>query len=468
MKKIIVMMLAVAATVSVAAQGIEFQQKPYAEVLAMAKEQNKLIFVDIFTSWCGPCRHMAKEVFPRQEVGEFYNANFLNMQFDAEKGEEGPEIAKKFNVTAFPTFLFINGDGELTYRFMGSRTPDKFISEGKHAQEAFASQPMLKKYAREYEGGNRDKKFLDEYCDLLVKGGLDCGNVLLEYFAQANDAELLDSAQVARISKLAVYDGNFARRLINVVLADSAVLKQDKTRYASVNKAVCDYIASALADVTRKADDEGFEEMLGLKDYYFKEADLKESVVMASLGGGNAYVPSNITRLKFYVMRKNADRLIPSTEEYMDSLGRKYAKEYETQKAMEAEMEKKLRELKDAGNQEEYDNLKKGYRMAFAFSKFDNNYIASEMVDLIGYYDMYYPGAKNEAYSKRLSDWYVLLCRMSPSAKNAVGIADKLLELGDKANARVVLQLGIDEGKEAVGVEQSNIDACREKLKEIS
>ncbi len=460
----VMMMLAMAVGLSVAAQGIDFQQKPYAELLTMAKEQNKLIFVDVFTTWCGPCRHMAQEIFPQKEVGDFYNANFINMQIDAENTEDGQMITKEFNVTAFPTFLYINGDGELTYRFMGSKSADKFINEGKQALEAFASQPVLKEYTSKYEAGNRDKKFLDEYCDLMVKGGLDCGDVLLEYFSQISDPELLDSVQVERISKLSVYDNAFARRLINVVLNDSTELKQDMKRYSTVNKAVCAYIAASLSDVTRKGNDAGFEEMIALKDYYFNEAGLKESVVMASLGGGNAYVPSNITRLKFYVMRKNADKLIPATEFYMDSLRRKYEADYELHRIMEAEMEKKLKETKEAGNDEEYENLKKSYRMVFAFSKFDDNFIASEMVDLIGYYDQYYPGAKDEAYKKRLGDWYVLLGRMSPSAKNAVELADKLTELGCKDDAITVLQLGIDEGKEAVGVEQSDIDACQAKL----
>lgn len=460
----VMMMLAMAVSMSVAAQGIDFQHKPYAEVLAMAKEQNKLIFVDVFTTWCGPCRHMAQEIFPQKEVGDFYNANFLNMQIDAENTEDGQMIAKNFNVTAFPTFLFINGDGELTYRFMGSKMADKFIDEGRKALEAFASQPVLKEYSRKYEAGNRDKKFLDEYCDLMVKGGLDCGDVLLEYFAQVSDPELLDSVQVDRISKLSVYNKDFANRLVNVVLNDSTELQKDMKRYSTVNKAVCAYIAASLSDVTRKGDDAGFEEAIAIKDYYFNEAGLKESVVMASLGGGNAYVPSNITRLKFYVMRKNADKLIPATEAYMDSLGRKYEADYALHQAMEAEMEKKLKETKEAGNEEEYENLKKSYRMVFAFSKFDDNFIASEMADLIGYYDKFYPGAKDAAYNKRLADWYVLLCRMSPSAKNAVELADKLIELGYKEEAMAMLQLGIDEGTEAVGVEQSHIDACKAKL----
>lgn len=467
MRKIIIIMLAMAAYITIAAQGTEFQQKPYAEVLAMAKGQNKLVFVDVFTTWCGPCRHMSREIFPKKEVGDFYNDNFLNMQIDAENNEVGPMLTKTFNVTAFPTFLFINGDGELVYRFMGSRTAEKLIEEGRQALDAFASQPMLKEYTRKYNDGNRDKKFLDEYCELMVKGGLDCGNVMLEYFAQVNDSELLDSIQVERISKLSVYDRDFACRLIKVALNDSTELKRDMTHYSTVNKAVCAYITAALSDVTRQGNDADFEEVIGLKDYYFNEAGLKESVVMASLGGGNAYVPSSITRLKFYVMRKNADKLIPTTETYMDSLNRKYEKDYVINQEMEAEMEKKLKEIKASGNQEEYDNLKKTYRMAFIFSKFDDNYIASEMIDLIGYYDQYYPASKDQTYNKRLTDWYVLLCRMSPSAKNAVNIADKLIALGDKDDAKLVLQLGIDEGTEAVGVEQSHIDACHAKLAEL-
>lgn len=468
MKRVFFMIgLALMTCMTIGAQGINFSKEPYAELLKQAKEQDKLIFVDVFTSWCGPCKHMAKEIFPLEEAGNFYNEKFINLQVDAEKSEDGQFIAKNFAVTAFPTFLFINGDGELAYRFMGTRTIDKFLAEGESALSAAASMPKLKEYDAKYAAGDRDKDFLEAYCDLRVKSGLDCGNIIIEYLGQVSDNELLDSVQVDRISKATVYDRDFTGRLINVVVSDSAELNQDAKRLSTVNKAVCSYMTAALSDVTRKGDDNGFEELMDFKKDYFGKSGNKETVILAALGGGNIYLPSNLTRLKFYVMRKNADKFNPLFVSYMEDLQKKYEENYAKKQEMEAEIEKKLKESQESGDNEEYDNLKKAYRMAFAFSKFDDNYVTSEMVDLIPYYESFYTGEQDNEFKNKLAGYYVTLCQLSPSAKTAIGVADKLIELGDNENAIKILQAGVDEGKDAVGVEDSDIEAARAKLEEL-
>ena len=53
------------------AQGINFFEGSFQEVKAEAKKQNKIIFIDCYTSWCGPCKWMAKNVFTDKKVGDF-------------------------------------------------------------------------------------------------------------------------------------------------------------------------------------------------------------------------------------------------------------------------------------------------------------------------------------------------------------------------------------------------------------
>ena len=93
MKKIIFILLLCGYGISVLAQGISFQKGNWKEILAMAKKEKKLVFIDNYTSWCGPCKKMVKEVFPMQAVGDFYNANFVCYKLDWEKGD-GVEVAK--------------------------------------------------------------------------------------------------------------------------------------------------------------------------------------------------------------------------------------------------------------------------------------------------------------------------------------------------------------------------------------
>ena len=138
------------------AQGMKFEETNFSAILAKAKKENKLIFMDAYTTWCGPCKMMAKNVFPNEEVGNFYNENFINSKFDMEKGE-GLEIAKKYDVKAFPTYLFIDGNGEVVYRGTGYYEKDAFIKIGKEANNPSNQMSVLKK---KFEEGEKDPEFL--------------------------------------------------------------------------------------------------------------------------------------------------------------------------------------------------------------------------------------------------------------------------------------------------------------------
>ncbi|HZG73152.1 MAG TPA: thioredoxin family protein [Chondromyces sp.] len=134
MKKIFIVTIAFLFPFLLMAQdeGIQFVDAKWEYVLKKAKQENKLIFVDMFTTWCAPCKRMALEVFPQKEVGDKFNASFINYKVDAEKGE-GIDLAKMFEVDAFPTYLFINGDGKVVYRILGRKEIESFLKEADKA-----------------------------------------------------------------------------------------------------------------------------------------------------------------------------------------------------------------------------------------------------------------------------------------------------------------------------------------------
>lgn len=85
------------------------------EAQAVAEKEKKMIFIDFYTTWCGPCKMMSSEVFTQDQVGEYFNRTFVNLKVDAEKGE-GVELAKKYQVKAYPTFVVLRADGTEVYR----------------------------------------------------------------------------------------------------------------------------------------------------------------------------------------------------------------------------------------------------------------------------------------------------------------------------------------------------------------
>ncbi|MGB0429631.1 MAG: thioredoxin family protein [Bacteroidia bacterium] len=110
-------------------KGIEFFHGTYKEALALAKKEKKPIFIDIYTVWCGPCKMMSNYVFTQKEVGDYYNENFINFKIDAERGE-GPAVARKFRIRAYPTLLFIDGNGQVLKKAEGARGGNDFIKMG--------------------------------------------------------------------------------------------------------------------------------------------------------------------------------------------------------------------------------------------------------------------------------------------------------------------------------------------------
>ena len=169
MKKI-ALILTVFFSLATFAQGMKFEEnKTFKELLATAKKENRLLFLDAYTTWCGPCKLMAKNVFPQESVGEFYNANFVNSKIDMEKGE-GIDLALKYNVRAYPTYLFINGDGELIHRVTSYYPPEEFIAVGKDAIDPAKQMGALKK---KFEAGDKDPEFLKSFIKIFAFADAD-------------------------------------------------------------------------------------------------------------------------------------------------------------------------------------------------------------------------------------------------------------------------------------------------------
>jgi thioredoxin-related protein len=146
-------------------QGVSFEHSEWKTILAKAKSENKIIFMDAFTVWCGPCKMMSNQTFPNKEVGDFYNKNFVSVKMDMEKGE-GVDLARKYQVNLYPTLLYIDGDGEIVHRTAGFMGPKEFIELGK---VAVAPEKRLKGIEAKYNAGDHSPETL--YALAMAKSG---------------------------------------------------------------------------------------------------------------------------------------------------------------------------------------------------------------------------------------------------------------------------------------------------------
>ena len=108
--------------------GIKFTKLTFAKAIKQAQASGKLIFIDVHTSWCGPCKEMAKTTFTDSEVGDVFNKRFINLKIDAEQDEDGPMISKAYSVAAYPTLLFINGEGKMVKKLVGKQSKEKLLA----------------------------------------------------------------------------------------------------------------------------------------------------------------------------------------------------------------------------------------------------------------------------------------------------------------------------------------------------
>jgi thiol-disulfide isomerase/thioredoxin len=200
----------------IAQDGIRFEQAGWTAVLSKAKAENKLVFIDVYTSWCGPCKTMVRDIFPQKEVGNKFNASFINFKIDAEKGE-GIEVAKKYAVKAYPTYLFVNGDGTLVYRSVGSMPVEKFMSEASIAIGEFSDPKPFAVWEDEYERNLNNKEFLWDYLQKRKKLRLNCGDVIDRYFTLSTKDEILHSPLMKTMADYQNFnvDGPFYQFLLN-------------------------------------------------------------------------------------------------------------------------------------------------------------------------------------------------------------------------------------------------------------
>lgn len=186
------------------AQGIEFYKGSWDEALVKAVEEEKLIFVDAYAKWCGPCKRMSKNVFTNPAVGEYYNTNFINLKLDMEEAES-QDFKKFFSVSAFPTLFYIDGQGELVKKVVGGMQIKDFINLGKDVLKSYDRSGI---YAEAYEKGDRGYDLVLKYIKSLNKADKPSQKVANDFLRDNADlskdelATFLHESVVAADSRL--------------------------------------------------------------------------------------------------------------------------------------------------------------------------------------------------------------------------------------------------------------------------
>lgn len=127
MKKWIFLLLLALGAGAAQAQ-VKFETGSTDAVRELARKQGKLVFIDLYASWCPPCRMMERQVFSRKDVGEFMSERFVAAKYDTDKAT-GRELMQRYGKGAIPLYLVFTVDGELLGRIQGAAAPDEFMDD---------------------------------------------------------------------------------------------------------------------------------------------------------------------------------------------------------------------------------------------------------------------------------------------------------------------------------------------------
>ncbi|MDP3556578.1 MAG: thioredoxin family protein [Bacteroidota bacterium] len=165
---------------------IVFETGNFESALKKAQKENKLVFIDAFTTWCGPCKKMSKEIFTNDSVANYFNKNFVNYKFDMEKGE-GIEFAKKYQVQCYPNLLVLDSKGNVMHRGAGYMKAEDFIV---FAKTSFSSDENFISKKNYYENTNLTQKTLLDYISLMEGACLNPSEIVAKYLKSVKEEEL--------------------------------------------------------------------------------------------------------------------------------------------------------------------------------------------------------------------------------------------------------------------------------------
>ncbi len=242
--------------VLIQAQGIQFFEGKWKDALEKAKAEDKLLFVDAYAKWCGPCKAMAKNIFPLKEVGDYYNANFINLQIDMEE-EDGITFGHKYPVSAYPTLFFIDVDGKVVKTVRGGQQAAGLIALG---NEANKKKDRTSKYEQKYLDGDRDYDLVYNYVKGLNASGRPSLKISNDYLN--SNPKITEDQKLTFILEAATEADS---KLFDQVVANEKKIKkivgeeefEEKCKLActkSVEKAIEYEMESLLMESIKKAD----------------------------------------------------------------------------------------------------------------------------------------------------------------------------------------------------------------------
>jgi len=175
-------------------KGMKFEQgKSWEQIKTKAKAEKKYIFMDVFATWCAPCKAMDRDTYPSERVGSFMNNKFISVRVQADQTKEDDEkvrawykdakkVLEDYHITGYPSFLFFSPNSKLINKGLGYKDssalielagealdPEKQyytqIEKFKQGRLEFKKMPELVLKAKSFGEAELSNRIADNYID---------------------------------------------------------------------------------------------------------------------------------------------------------------------------------------------------------------------------------------------------------------------------------------------------------------
>lgn len=204
MKSFVCNALAIVITVTTHAQNTEsinFQNNlTWQQVLDKAKNENKIVFVDLYTDWCAPCKRMESEIFTLKRVADTFNKKFVNYRINAEKGE-GIDVAKRYGVGGYPYFIFVDGNGALYYSVLGYREERQLLEDAAIAFQEMNDPKPFGIWREEYDANRYDTAWMRTYIQKRNKLRMDNAQLIDDFYGLLKPADYVKTGNLQVLTR---------------------------------------------------------------------------------------------------------------------------------------------------------------------------------------------------------------------------------------------------------------------------
>lgn len=416
-------------TVEAYSQGIKFEKptNSFSDMLKKADKENKLMFVDMYTSWCAPCKLMEKNVFSHGDVGRYFNDNFVNYQIDGEKGF-GVELAKKYGVKGYPTYFFINGKGELIYTFLGYNDVDEFIRSAK-AASVFAKYGGWEVMKKRYETETDNSDFLLDYYNHIDKRSKPFA--LNKYLKSLEYDNLLSLENTELLDNITEYDYELFKKSAYGL---TKINTNDPEFSMRVEFNILYKISSYLDKAIEKADEKRYAEILELKDIMRSLRGANDEDINLLYGRGLFFGSKELINLSYYDKHDMDDEFMSRFERYINNLIKRNPIDTVVKNSY---YEMKVKYIKE----------NPAFIGVFSSSLGETHQMISDiLINLIDKYWRLSPSSRS--VRKQCANWLEYIHSINPyNEKSAIGVANLLKRLRYKKRAISLIRESIENQK---------------------